>query len=56
MYEVIFHIYEFGIDQVTMISFNNLSGKKVIIFFLVGPNGQLFSFIVKQKSYSADVS
>ena len=40
MYEAIFHIYEFGIDQVTMISFNNLSGKKVNIFFLVGPNGQ----------------
>lgn len=56
MYEVIFHIYEFVIDQVTMISFNTLSGKKVNIFFLVGPNGQLFSFIVKHKSYNADVS
>ena len=56
MYEIIFHIYEFVIDQVTMISFNTLSEKKVNIFFLVTPNGQLFSFTVKQKSYNAAVS
>lgn len=56
MHEIIFHIYEFGIDQVTMISFNTLSEKKVNIFFLLWPNGQLLSFIVKQKSYNANVS
>ena len=56
MYEIIFHIYEFVIDQVTMISFKTHSEKKVNIFFLVAPNGQLFSFTVKQKSYNAAVS